>query len=365
MISTLVFSLAIAGFQQPPPTPTDHLHADSLVVDSLMLGTGRSTWPFEFVRTEPHGETWVRLHDPFGGVFFGPTTMVAALGEEAVAYAEAREARSVIFLPRALTLSALSLIAFGVVSAAALPLVLYRRRYHSERRRRRAADAARRHLAEGREAERIRTAQDLHDGPVQDLHVLRMQLSLLARSVDDGQRETLEGVATEAQRVVDELRRVSEDLRPPALGPFGLSAALRAFTDRLSKRHPEIEFGLDLDDDAQALPDPVRIALFRIAQEAVTNATKHARPRRIDLAFRLDARGAALEVSDDGGGFDVPTDLSAPSKPGHYGLVGMAERAASARATLNVTSERGLGTRVHAVVSMDTLVATASMEPEP
>lgn len=349
----MVFPLVLAFLQviaDPAlPRTTAVLEADSLIVDSLVWGEGRSAWPFRFVRTAPHGETWMVISDPYGGSFFGPSTMVAALGEEARAFAEGRDARSVLLLPRALTLSVLALIVTGLVAGSALPFVWYRRRYWKERARRKAADSARHHLSEGREAERIRTAQDLHDGPVQDLHALGMRLALLARGADDGRAEALAAARDEAQRVVVELRRVAEDLRPPALGPFGLAAALRAHAARFADRHSEIDVALDLDDDGRALTESVRLALFRVAQEAMTNAAKHAGAGQVSVVLRLGPDGVVLEVADDGAGYTVPADLSAPSAPGHYGVVGMAERAEAIGATLSVESGAG-GTTVRTSV---------------
>jgi signal transduction histidine kinase len=335
------------GAARPPATDTV-LATDALVVDSLHLGEGQSRWPFEFVRTVGEGsaapaETWVHLQDPYGGSFFGPLTIVASLGEKAVAFSEDRLSRSVLFLPRSLTLSALGLILVGIVTAGAFPVVLYRRRYRRERDRRRAIEMARHHLAEGREAERLRFARDLHDGPVQDLQALRMRLSLIALVPD---RKGVEEVVAEVQRVVLDLRQTSEDLRPPTLSPFGLAVALRASAARFEQAHPEVDLDLDLDADGQSLSESVRLGLYRIAQEAITNAARHGRPSQITVSLRIEPAAVSLEVTDDGTGYVVPDDLAAPVRPGHYGLVGMAERAAALRGTLNVQSELAVGTRV-------------------
>lgn len=341
--------LQAANVQAPqPPRVGSVLAEDALVVDSLHLGEGQSRWPFEFVQTAPHGkamqaETWVRLYDPYGGSFFGPLTIVASLGEKSVAFSEDRLSRSVLFLPRSLTLSALALILVGLVAAAAFPVVLYRRGYRRERDRRRAADAARHHLAEGREAERLRFARDLHDGPVQDLQALKMRLSLVARAPD---RASLEDIVREVHRVVLDLRQTSEDLRPPTLSPFGLAAALRASAARFERRHPEIDLDLDLDEDRQTLPDAVRLGLYRIVQEAVTNAASHGQPSQITVSLRVKPDAVSLEVADNGSGYVAPADLSAPVRPGHYGLVGMAERASALGGTISVQSRPGAGTRV-------------------
>ena len=341
----VLIPLASLAAQRPPPVEAV-LRTDSLVVDSLFLGDNKSTWPFQFVRAAPLGETWMILDDPFGGSFYGPSTMVAALGEQAAAFAERREARSVVFLPRPLTLLTLALLATGALAVSTLPFVLYRRRYGAERDRRRMAALALHHLAEGREAERVRTARDLHDGPVQDLHVLRMRLSLASRTANQGQREALTEIAAEIQRVGLELRHVAGDLRPPALGPFGLATALRAFVDRFRRSHPNLAVELDLDDDNQTIPGPTRLVSFRVAQEAMNNAAKHASPSQISVALRLGTDEVTLEVADNGTGFDVPRDPSAPTRPGHYGLVGMAERAVSVSGLLEIKSRPGAGTRV-------------------
>ena len=87
----LLTLLLVAPARLPDPAPPAVevvLYTDSLVVDSLFFGEGRSAWPFRFARTAPVGEAWMELHDPFGGSFFGPVTMVAAPGEEATAFAE-------------------------------------------------------------------------------------------------------------------------------------------------------------------------------------------------------------------------------------------------------------------------------------
>lgn len=340
---TYALALALAVATPSPPTIDSVLSADVLVVDSLFLGDGRSEWPYAFVRTAHRGETWVRLQDPFGGVYVAPLTHIVTIGEDAAAFSEARTGRSVLFVPPLVTLSVLLFGFVGLASAGAVPFVLYRKRYRRERERRRLADAARHHIAEGREAERLRFARDLHDGPVQDLQALRMRLSLISRAPTSTE---VQDVASEVQRVVYDLRQASEELRPPALGPFGLGAALRTATSRLAATHPGVDVDADLDEDGQTLPEPVRLALYRIAQEAMSNAVQHGRPSHVAVTFELAAEELRLDVVDDGVGCAFPADLRAPSRPGHYGIVGMVERAESVGGRLYATSEPGRETRV-------------------
>lgn len=219
-----------------------------------------------------------------------------------------------------------------------------------ERRRRQAEAEARQRALHAREAERTRIARELHDGPLQDVHALRF----LGAAADNPE------VGAEASRIATELRAIAEGLRPPALGRFGLAAALAAHANRVKDRHPAVTIALDLDEDARgddALPDLVRSALFRIAQEAVTNAIEHGGATTVRIALRLpsppDGRAPiVLDVADDGSGLEGPLpDLSALADDGHFGLVGMHERAEAIGGRLTLAAD-GIGDRgVHVRVS--------------
>ncbi len=198
-----------------------------------------------------------------------------------------------------------------------------------ERRRVAAETSERQRAFHAREAERSRLARELHDGPLQDVHALRM----LSGTSDP------ESMDREAARIARELRAIAEGLRPPALGRFGLSAALSAHANRVKDRYPNVAIRLKLDEDgveADALPDIVRSSLFRVVQESITNAIEHGGAERLHVSLRLPPRSTdgkiEVEVVDDGSGFawaDGTPDLSALADGGHFGLVGMHERAAA------------------------------------
>lgn len=238
-------------------------------------------------------------------------------------------------------------------------------RLRRERRQRRALTEVHRRLAEGREEERLRLAQDLHDGPVQDLNLVNLRLAAAAahaRAGGDGASAALPqgGLAADVAElqgevvgVVRELRTIAEALRPPALGPFGLAAALRAHAERFRRLHPAVRVRLDLDDDGQALPEGVRLALFRIAQEAMTNAAKHAAPTEVRVELRVAPDRVRLGVADDGAGYAVPVDLREYGQAGHYGLLGMEERAEAIGARLRVEGGPGRGTAVRVEAPRD------------
>jgi len=219
------------------------------------------------------------------------------------------------------------------------------RLWRRERRRQQSEAEARLRALQAREAERTRLAREIHDGPLQDVHALR----LLPADTD---------LSGEATRIARELRAIAEGLRPPALGRFGLAAALAAHAARVKERYPGVEIGLDLDEDGpQTLPELTRAAFFRVAQEAVTNAVEHGRAQRVHIALRLPGGGVdpgatrepssatqdlRLEVLDDGEGLPWGPrgpDLEALVEGGHFGLVGMYERASAVGGTLTLDGD--------------------------
>jgi signal transduction histidine kinase len=147
-------------------------------------------------------------------------------------------------------------------------------------------------------------------------------------------------------RVTSELRAMSADLHPPALERFGLAAALRSHASRLEQRHDELTCALDVASDDEQLAEETRLALFRIAQEAMSNAAEHAAPSQIDPQLRFASDLVRLTITDNGCGFEVPDTFDANAADGHYGLLGMKERAQSIGADLHITSSPGEGTTV-------------------
>ena len=234
-------------------------------------------------------------------------------------------------------------------------------RLSQERRRREAVLQSRRYLAEGREKERKRLAKEIHDGPVQDLHGLHMQLKALPEVPD-----RLQHVGEELMRVTSELRAMSANLHPPALQRFGLPAALRSHADRLTDRHPSLNVDMNLDDEDDSLPDVHALSFFRIAQEAMNNAVQHGEAHHLDVRLRRTDATVELVVRDDGAGFTPPDDWHDLAAGDHYGLLGMKERAEAIGATLDVESTPGTGTQVRArsqITSGDEQPASAASVP--
>ncbi|MCL4486639.1 MAG: GAF domain-containing sensor histidine kinase [Chloroflexi bacterium] len=216
------------------------------------------------------------------------------------------------------------------------------------------------------ERERRELALELHDRAVQQLLGISYQVyeeegaAGKARTPDTSRGapprvRALETIRCEIVEVVTQLRGLIGELRPPELEDMGLAAAIEGYVSRLEQKGgdalPEIE--LDLEPTNADLPDPAKVCLFRAAQEALRNAVKHSEAERIRV--RLQARDGTMElvVEDDGRGFRVPERLSELASRDHFGLTGIAERAAWAGGQLDIQSAAGSGTTVRVRVPID------------
>jgi PAS domain S-box-containing protein len=208
-----------------------------------------------------------------------------------------------------------------------------------------------RRLTDSREAERLHLAQELHDGPIQDLYAISYRLAELAPVLSDGDgQEQMAAVQATLQQVLRTLRAISVELRPPTLAPFGLEKAIRSHVEEFQKAHPELTIQLDLMPDGQALPEPVRLTLFRIYQQALNNVARHAEASLVTIRLKLDTQQVTLEIQDNGHGFRVPSRRITLVRQGHLGLAGIAERAESIGGRLDIVSAPGEGTLVRVAV---------------
>lgn len=203
-----------------------------------------------------------------------------------------------------------------------------------------------RRLLESQETERRAINRELHDRIGQNLSVLNLNLKIIRSGLPQDMPAAASARLDDAQKLLEattaQVRDVMAELHPPALDDYGLFAALRAHAASLGARvnTPVSVSGGDL---APRLPPAVEMALFRIAQEALANAAKHARARRVEVTLDASAERVTLAISDDGVGFDAAsTGAAYPS----WGLSVMRERAEAAGAALRVESAPGRGTRV-------------------
>ncbi len=209
----------------------------------------------------------------------------------------------------------------------------------------------RRRLMQGREMERLQLAQDLHDGPLQEIIGISYQVNGLESGLQgDAGREQLEAIKSSLQQVAKSIRTFCGELRPSTLMPFGLEKAILSHSEEFRVAHPDLAVELDLAQDGESLPEQVRIALFRIYQEALNNTLRHAEANKVSVRFQLNDGQASLEVEDNGKGFKLPDHWIELARKGHLGLVGSIERAQEAGGHLEVSSASGRGTHIRAVL---------------
>ena len=196
------------------------------------------------------------------------------------------------------------------------------------------------------ELERLRLAQELHDGPMQSLHSAIYHLEELRSKSDTERAAELKEVQHTIQDVLQELRAVAKELRPPTLSEFGLENAIRSHATDIAENHPDLTIQLSLAHDREILPEKVRLGLFRIFQQCMANVIRHAEATQVHVRFSFDAEETYLEISDNGNGFEVPSNWIEFVRRGHYGLAGAAERATALGGVLSVESNPGNSTVV-------------------
>jgi signal transduction histidine kinase len=204
------------------------------------------------------------------------------------------------------------------------------------------------------EGERRRWARELHDETLQSLSALRIGLSTAARSErPEALREAfLQGIE-QLEESITNLRALITDLRPAALDELGTQAAVEALAERTARRGIEVDVSIELAHEqsdgrvadgltpARHIPE-LETALYRIVQEALTNATKHGSAKRAVVEIHEDGDTVHVEVRDDGAGFDPAADTTG------FGLLGMRERVELLDGTLLIDSAPGAGASVRA-----------------
>jgi signal transduction histidine kinase len=202
------------------------------------------------------------------------------------------------------------------------------------------------HLQRVTEDEKTRLARELHDelGAIltatkMDLHWLRTRLT----ANDPAVGEKITRVMSHVDQGIQIKRRLIEDLRPTILLNLGLTEALTQLTEDVGSRnqwHTEVS----LPDDMPKLTDDAAIALFRIVQESLTNASKYAHATHVSVALDASEEGVRLRVRDNGRGF--PADVERRRMVGHHGLLGMEQRAVALGGKLIIDSMPGGGVTI-------------------
>jgi two-component system sensor histidine kinase/response regulator len=202
-----------------------------------------------------------------------------------------------------------------------------------------------RRLMDAEEQERRRLGRDLHDQTGSNLTAMMLSLEILRGKLpaDSGELAALiSDIESVLRETMAQLRDVLTDLRPPALDELGLLAALRHHLQRLST-HADLRFQIEGSEPSPRLAPEVEIALFRIAQEAINNAIKHAQATCITVGIKPEAAQVILSISDNGKGFS-PDEK--PASGAGLGMTTMYERAEAIGATLAIRSPENQGTLI-------------------
>ena len=210
-----------------------------------------------------------------------------------------------------------------------------------------------RHIHRAQEDERKRIAQELHDGVAQTLvAAANLTHNLLRRdtSMDASTRKELEAVKEYNLTLVTDVRRICTGLRPSILDSLGLVSAINWVVDDL-REETGTDVQLQLTGQAYELGPEENVVVFRVVQEALRNASKHAQASTIQVALEFAATGLTVEVTDNGKGFEPVRDPSRFAVTGRLGLLGMSERMQAIGGTLSIESTVGLGTTVRIFVA--------------
>jgi two-component system, NarL family, sensor histidine kinase UhpB len=204
------------------------------------------------------------------------------------------------------------------------------------------ADSRRRALR-AQEAERGRVARELHDEVGQLLTGVVLQLEGLAAAVPAERREEVTAIQGNVREGVQTVREIARGLRPPALDEFGLRASLVALAAGFGERSG-LRVRYHIDSALPTLDTETELALYRVAQEAITNVARHAHAREVDLVLRHDDHTVALTVADDGQG------ISTEDMHSSHGVAGMRERALLVGGSLDIRHRVPQGTEVRLTV---------------
>ena len=204
-------------------------------------------------------------------------------------------------------------------------------------------------LISAHEDERARIARELHDEAGQSLTALLLQLAGLEAMLPAGTEEAKRHLAelqTLTASIVEEVRRLMQDLRPSLLDDLGLIPAVRSYA-KTQLEQSGVKCQIDVQGVKRKLAPPVETALFRIFQEAITNIAKHAEAKNSSIELRFKDSSFEARISDDGCGFDAVNSRTTWQT---FGLLGIEERVAILGGTLRIDSQEGRGTKIHLTV---------------
>lgn len=207
-------------------------------------------------------------------------------------------------------------------------------------------------IIKAQEEERLRVSREIHDGPAQLMTNLIYQTSVCERLVDmkpDEAKQGLQELRRQMRGCLTEVRQIIFDMRPMSLDELGLVPAMKQLVNRLDDRGL-LKVDLQVDGKEHPLEKHVEVCLYRIIQEALTNICRHANTTTAKIRMLFAPDHLALAIADEGDGFDMnqmKEERRQGVGDGHFGLIGMEERAGIIGANITVLSAPGSGTKVH------------------
>jgi two-component system sensor histidine kinase UhpB len=201
-------------------------------------------------------------------------------------------------------------------------------------------------ITAGQEDERQRLARELHDDTLQSLIALKQRVQLTRMTFQSQPAEKMLAELEElTEQTIDNLRRLTRALRPIYLEDLGLVAALEMLA-REACHAGGLTVHFQLQGVERRLPANVELALYRIAQEALSNVARHSEAMHANLKIQFSTENVLMEISDNGKGFEVPKSPAEFAPAGHFGLLGLHERVELIGALLEIRSSPGAGTRL-------------------
>ena len=207
-------------------------------------------------------------------------------------------------------------------------------------------------IIKAQEDERLRVSREIHDGPAQEMANLIYQASICERLVDtrpEDAKAGLQELRRQIRTCLTDVRQIIFDMRPMSLDDLGLMPAVRQLANKLGERQI-LQTEFRMDGKERAFDKHVEVTIFRIIQEALNNVARHSGCKEASIRMLFTGDHLAVLVSDKGNGFDMEQMLEEQKNSegnGHFGVIGMEERAKIIGAALSINSQVGKGTRVH------------------
>ena len=201
-------------------------------------------------------------------------------------------------------------------------------------------------ITDAQEDERQRLARELHDDTLQSIIALKQRVQLAQKNAsDETSQKSLQELETIAEQTIENLRRTARALRPAYLEDLGLVTALEMLAREMESAS-KVKVSFQKQGNEKRLAAPVELALYRMAQEGLNNVARHAGATQAELSINFWDDKIEMQVRDNGIGFEAPNTPADFAPSGHFGLLGMYERADLIGARLTIRSMSGRGTQL-------------------